>query len=129
MIFALPWAAARAMANFGLTDLAVVKPYAPVWRETISAVGAERLVLAAKAGVDLATLRRGAPRERQGLLVHRKIQIRPEHIGLAPEAHGAIGIELLGVTEGAQRFETARLFGMVGAGVEALRAFAAVLDT
>lgn len=36
------------MANFGLSDLVVVKPYAPVWRETVSAVGAEKLVLAAR---------------------------------------------------------------------------------
>jgi TrmH family RNA methyltransferase len=42
-------AAARAMANFGFSDLFVVKPYAPVWRETVSAVGAEKLVLEAKA--------------------------------------------------------------------------------
>lgn len=42
-------AAARAMSNFGFSDLAVVKPYAPVWRETVSAVGAERLVLQARA--------------------------------------------------------------------------------
>ena len=47
-------AAARGMANFGFDDLVVVKPYAPVWRETTSAVGAERLVLAAKAVDDLA---------------------------------------------------------------------------
>ncbi len=33
-------ACARAMANFGLTDLRVVEPYAPVWREATSAVGA-----------------------------------------------------------------------------------------
>lgn len=37
------------MANFGFDDLAVVKPYAPVWRETTSAVGAEKLVLSARA--------------------------------------------------------------------------------
>ena len=37
-------AAARAMANFGFSDLAVVKPFAPVWRETTSAPGAEKLV-------------------------------------------------------------------------------------
>jgi TrmH family RNA methyltransferase len=42
-------AAARAMANFGFDDLMVVKPYAPVWRETVSAVGAEKLVLDARA--------------------------------------------------------------------------------
>ncbi len=33
-------ACARAMANFGLTDLRVVEPYAPTWREATSAVGA-----------------------------------------------------------------------------------------
>ena len=33
-------ACARAMANFGLADLRVVEPYAPVWREATSAVGA-----------------------------------------------------------------------------------------
>jgi tRNA/rRNA methyltransferase len=42
-------AAARAMANFGLDDMVVVRPWAPVWRETVSAVGAEKLVLAARA--------------------------------------------------------------------------------
>ena len=33
-------ACARAMVNFGLTDLRVVEPFAPVWREATSAVGA-----------------------------------------------------------------------------------------
>jgi TrmH family RNA methyltransferase len=42
-------AAARAMANFGFTDLTVVRPYEPVWRETRSAVGAEEIVRAARA--------------------------------------------------------------------------------
>ncbi len=32
-------ACARAMGNFGLSDLRVVAPYAPVWREAVSAVG------------------------------------------------------------------------------------------
>ncbi|PYU94234.1 MAG: hypothetical protein DMG25_07295 [Acidobacteria bacterium] len=41
-------AAARAMANFGLRDLVVVKPYAPVWQETRSAVGAEGIVARAR---------------------------------------------------------------------------------
>ncbi|MBI4349496.1 MAG: RNA methyltransferase [Elusimicrobia bacterium] len=40
-------AAARAMANFGLTDLRVVAPHPPVWREAKSAVGAEGLLRAA----------------------------------------------------------------------------------
>jgi len=43
-------AAARAMANFGLRDLAVVEPFAPVWREARSAVGAEGLLRRARAG-------------------------------------------------------------------------------
>jgi tRNA/rRNA methyltransferase len=33
-------AAARAMANFGLDDLVVVAPWAPVWREARAAIGA-----------------------------------------------------------------------------------------
>ena len=32
-------ACARAMGNFGLSDLRVVDPYPPVWREAVSAVG------------------------------------------------------------------------------------------
>ena len=41
-------AAARAMANFGFTRLAVVAPYEPHWREAKSAVGAEDLLQNAK---------------------------------------------------------------------------------
>ncbi len=41
-------AAARAMSNFGFNDLAVVNPYEPTWRQTVSAVGAEDLVLNAR---------------------------------------------------------------------------------
>jgi len=36
------------MANFGFSDLAVVDPYEPVWKETRSAPGAEHLVLKAR---------------------------------------------------------------------------------
>ena len=46
-------AAARAMANFGFEDLAVVAPHAPVWQETRSAVGAEGVVKSARAVEDL----------------------------------------------------------------------------
>ncbi len=46
-------AAARAMANFGFADLTVVEPYAPVWQETRSAVGAEAIVQSARAVDDL----------------------------------------------------------------------------
>jgi TrmH family RNA methyltransferase len=42
-------AAARAMANFGFSDLVVVEPHEPVWRETRSAVGAEGIVRSARA--------------------------------------------------------------------------------
>jgi TrmH family RNA methyltransferase len=41
-------AAARAMANFGLTDLAVVEPYVQAWQEARSAIGGERVMRAAK---------------------------------------------------------------------------------
>ena len=37
-------AAARAMANFGLSDLRVVAPFAQAWREAVSAVGAEDIM-------------------------------------------------------------------------------------
>src|ERR1035437_654285 len=37
-------AAARAMANFGFSRLAVVAPYAPHWREARSAIGAPELL-------------------------------------------------------------------------------------
>lgn len=46
-------AAARAMANFGFQDLMVVRPHAPVWQETRSAVGAEEIVKSARAVEDL----------------------------------------------------------------------------
>jgi len=46
-------AAARALANFGLRRLAVVAPFAPVWREARSAIGAPELLTNA---VESATL-------------------------------------------------------------------------
>lgn len=46
-------AAARAMANFGLQELVVVAPYAPVWREARSALGAEDIVRSARTVDDL----------------------------------------------------------------------------
>ena len=46
-------AAARAMANFGLSHLAVVDQYAPPWREAKSAVGAPELLRAARETVAL----------------------------------------------------------------------------
>ena len=41
-------AAARAMANFGLSHLTVVSPYEPTWREAQSAVGATNLLQSAR---------------------------------------------------------------------------------
>jgi TrmH family RNA methyltransferase len=41
-------AAARAMANFGFSRLAVVAPYEPLWREARSAVGAPELLFNAR---------------------------------------------------------------------------------
>src|SRR5438552_80553 len=52
-------AAARAMANFGLKDLRVVAPYAPVWREAKSAVGAAPLLRRAKQSATLAEALKG----------------------------------------------------------------------
>jgi TrmH family RNA methyltransferase len=42
-------AAARAMSNFGFDDLVVVRPHAPVWRETRSALGAQAVMRSARA--------------------------------------------------------------------------------
>src|ERR1035437_8360828 len=47
-------AAARAMANFGLRQLAVVAPFDPTWREARSAIGAPDLLLNAVESVTLA---------------------------------------------------------------------------
>ncbi len=47
-------AAARAMANFGLRDLAAVAPYDPSWQEARSAAGAEEILKAARATATLA---------------------------------------------------------------------------
>lgn len=41
-------AVARAMANFGFSDLVVVAPYEPVWNEVRSAIGAERVMRSAR---------------------------------------------------------------------------------
>ncbi len=41
-------AAARAMANFGLSDLRVVEPYEPSWRAAVSAVGAADIMQKAR---------------------------------------------------------------------------------
>ena len=48
-------AAARALANFGLLEMAVVAPFEPTWEEARSAaVGAETVIAAARAVPTLA---------------------------------------------------------------------------
>jgi TrmH family RNA methyltransferase len=47
-------AAARAMKNFGLTELAVVAPFAPNWNEAVSAVNAADVLTNAQVCVSLA---------------------------------------------------------------------------
>jgi TrmH family RNA methyltransferase len=47
-------AAARAMKNFGFTDLAVVTPYPPVWDEAVSAVNALDVLTNARVCASLA---------------------------------------------------------------------------
>lgn len=47
-------AAARAMKNFGFTDLAVVAPFAPPWHEAVSAVHAEDVLTKARVCATLA---------------------------------------------------------------------------
>ena len=46
-------AAARAMGNFGLEDLRVVDPYAPMWQEAVSAVDAHYILSNAKVYPDI----------------------------------------------------------------------------
>lgn len=47
-------AAARAMKNFGLTELAIVMPFAPTWNEAVSAVNAEDVLTKARVFASLA---------------------------------------------------------------------------
>lgn len=47
-------AVARAMKNFGFSDLAVVSPYMPVWDEAVSAVNAEDILKSAQVFDDVA---------------------------------------------------------------------------
>lgn len=47
-------AAARAMKNFGFTDLAVVAPYPPVWDEAVAAVNATDVLTGARVCASLA---------------------------------------------------------------------------
>src|SRR5262245_3316992 len=47
-------AAARAMKNFGFSELVVVSPYPPIWAETVSAVNSEDLLANARVVENLA---------------------------------------------------------------------------
>lgn len=47
-------AVARAMKNFGFTELAVVAPFAPIWNEAVSAVNAEDVLTNAQLFASLA---------------------------------------------------------------------------
>jgi tRNA/rRNA methyltransferase len=66
-------AAARAMANFGFRRLSVVAPFAPLWREARSAIGAPHLLQDA---IETATLAEAVSRSTlvlgTGSLTHRK---------------------------------------------------------
>ena len=85
-------AAARAMANFGFRRLAVVAPYAPMWREARSAVGAPEILLKAAETTSLgeavatATLVVGT-----GTLTYRKPEQR---VVTLPELAPLVGREL-----------------------------------
>jgi tRNA/rRNA methyltransferase len=85
-------AAARAMANFGFQRLVVVAPYAPMWREARSAVGAPEILLNAVETASLgeavatATLVVGT-----GTLTYRKPEQR---VVTLPELAPLVGREL-----------------------------------
>jgi TrmH family RNA methyltransferase len=55
-------ACARAMGNFGFTDLVVVDPYLPIWNETRSAPDAEEIVRSARKVATLKAAVRGCTR-------------------------------------------------------------------
>ncbi len=79
-------AAARAMANFGFSRLAVVTAYAPHWREARSAVGAPELLQNAKESTTLAEAVAGCTLVAgTGTLTYRKPEQRVVSLpGLAP---------------------------------------------
>jgi tRNA/rRNA methyltransferase len=79
-------AAARAMANFGFSRLAVVAPYAPHWREARSAVGAPELLQNAIESTTLAEAVAGCTLVAgTGTLTYRKPEQRVVSLhGLAP---------------------------------------------
>jgi TrmH family RNA methyltransferase len=85
-------AAARAMANFGFSRLAVVAPYEAHWREAQSAVGAEDLLQHASVATTLAeALAESTLAIGTGTLTHRKAEQRVIPL---PELAPLVGDEL-----------------------------------
>lgn len=85
-------AAARAMANFGFSRLAVVAPYAPNWREARSAVGAPELLKNARQAATLAEAVSGCTLVAgTGTLAHRKPDQRVVRL---PEVTELFALEL-----------------------------------
>ena len=86
-------AVARAMANFGFTQLTVVAPYEPHWREARSAVGAPELLANARETASLAEAVRNCTLVLgTGTLTHRKAEqpvVRLDN--LAPLVAKALG--------------------------------------
>lgn len=104
-------AAARAMKNFGFSDLAVVTPYPPVWSEVVSAVNAVDVLTQAKVCETLAeavtdctlvigTKDRTAVEWKQNLFtlrdLHQQLQAREHRLALVfgPEKHGLTNTDL-----------------------------------
>lgn len=85
-------AAARAMANFGFANLAVVSPYAKHWREARSAVGAPDIL---KNAVECSTLAEAVAGctfvAGTGTLTHRQPQ---QPVALLPALGGVLRAEL-----------------------------------
>ncbi|HEV2213672.1 MAG TPA: RNA methyltransferase [Terracidiphilus sp.] len=107
-------AAARAMANFGFSRMAVVAPYGPHWREARSAVGAPQVLQEARecgtlaeavAGCTLVvgtgTLDSRRPRQASATLPALAAKVLPElaaggrvALVFGPEKHGLTGDDL-----------------------------------
>ena len=84
----------------------------------------QRLLAGARLARKCFGLLRGSEGRRDSILLHRKIDVGPEHQSLTPEAHGAVGIELLRHAEGTLRLAVIERVGKTQALVEiGLRAF------
>ena len=63
----------------------------------------QRLLARARLGAEPARLLGGREGRRHRVFLHRQVDVGPEHQRFAPEAHRAVGIELLRLAEGALR--------------------------